>query len=311
MRERRLRAFAPPGFCQFLDGYPQLKLRAIFCRDSVATPGKDEGVLREGERSGARGADATLLPDEGGNRSRQYLGGAATPPCQKLLREWVDDVVVGGWGPIEHRFIEGWIEDNVGEVVAEAGAVGEGKFRAGEGVISAGEADLELGHHLARGGAFGLQREMVGAVGFGEREDMVFGIEFIAAAREAGIQEREGGAKLGRGIVAHRIEFGAFKVGIDDIHLVVMADGHGLGRVAEFPAEIVGHGKRDVAVADEGLGQGFERAGLDEVGGPGLDFLLGGEPGVEDGIGIGGAEGLEGEKDGQEEETKGVADGGL
>ena len=76
----------------------------------------------------------------------------------------------------------------------------------------------------------------------------------------------------------------------------------GSRRLTEFPAKIIGHSKRDMALGDERLGQSFQRAGLGEIRRPGVKFFLRGEPGVQHGIGFIGADILQRGKNSEREE---------
>jgi hypothetical protein len=51
--------------------------------------------------------------------------------------------------------------------------------------------------------------------------------------------------------------------------------------LAEFPAKVIRPGKKNVTFGQERLGQGFQRAGLDKIGGPGVKIFLRGEPCVQ------------------------------
>ena len=65
-----------------------------------------------------------------------------------------------------------------------------------------------------------------------------------------------------------------------------MPHGDGLRRPARFPAKFVRRGKPQVAGGDQRLHEGLQGARLDEIRGNGVNVGLGGEPGIENGVGV-------------------------
>src|SRR5580765_6219207 len=78
----------------------------------------------------------------------------------------------------------------------------------------------------------------------------------------------------------------SFQNWIDDKHFVRRTNSNSAGRVAKFPTETIRFSKPDVASCGKGLSERFQRAGLDELSGPGFNIRLPGEPGRKERIGL-------------------------
>ena len=200
---------------------------------------------------------------------------------------WLQDRIASGDHRIEQGGVDGGIGDAVGELVAQAGAVGEVEFAALECGIGDEDDEVDLGHPAPGGGRSGPKGDAKSVVGGGGGEEFEALVEFGAVAGEAGFDEGEGvlpgaGACAGQGV-----EFGAVQSGIKENEAVLLADGDGARGIAEFPAEVVGDLEPDAAGGGDRLGEGLEGARLDHAGGPGLDVGPGGEPGGKEVIGGG------------------------
>src|SRR5207302_8827608 len=96
-------------------------------------------------------------------------------------------------------------------------------------------------------------------------------LQFALAARETGFEQGEGVAPLAGLFAGERILFRALQLRVNDQHLPGLPHGNGLWWVAEFPAKTVRGSEPDMSGRRERLGQRFQRPGLNDFRGPGLD----------------------------------------
>jgi len=196
---------------------------------------------------------------------------------------------IGGGVEIKAAFGQNGVEDDVGEVVPHAGAVGESHFGGGEGEIVGADADVHFAHQAAGERAPGLQRDLPVGVGLYDGEDAELGFHDGAAFGKAGVQEGQHVAPLPRLGAGERVFLNALESRVDDEQGVGLAQGDGLGGLADFPAEAVGHGNPYLAGGNQWLGEDLQRAGLNDLRGEGVEVGLGGEPRVKHIVSFGGA----------------------
>lgn len=140
-----------------------------------------------------------------------------------------------------------------------------------------------------------------------DAEETESGGQFGGTAGESGFDQGEGIAPRSVGIVVQGELFHPIQARVDDEHAVGLTDGDRLRRIAEFPTKLVRGGEPDATGGGEGLDEGLEGAGLDDIGGPSMEVGLGIEPSVDDRVGRGGRwRGRVGEREG---ESEGEAEG--
>jgi hypothetical protein len=199
----------------------------------------------------------------------------------------LDDFPIGIEWRVEEGGIELGISVGVGEFIAHGGAVGELDFGGLQREWMGVEEDRDAGHETPCGRGDGLEEDvmLVGA-GF-DIEEAESGDQFGCAAGESGFDQGEGIAPGPVGRVLQGESFHPIQARVDDEHAVGLTDGDRLRRIAKFPTEPVRGGEPDAAGGGEGLDEGLEGAGLDDIGGPGLEVGLGTEPSVDDRVVIG------------------------
>ena len=131
-----------------------------------------------------------------------------------------------------------------------------------------------------------MKHDLAGVVGDGLALDIELPPQIGFGAWKAGFEQFHHVAPRPWSIGGERIAFDFLEEGIDQQHFLLGMDCDHFRRVAQFPTKAVGFGKPDVTRGRERLGKRFEDAGLEEIGGPGLDVGLFGEPGGDERIGL-------------------------
>lgn len=200
----------------------------------------------------------------------------------------MDDVPVGIGLRVEEVGIEDGIGDDVGEIVAHGRTVRELEFGGTQFEWIAAENKGDARHEAASGLGLRLKMDEMGMLGGVDGEESESGFEFCLAARKPGFDQGQSVAPGSTATIVDRVLFSAFQTGIEDPHLIGLPDRDGLRRIAKLPSEQVGSGEPDTPSGGDGVGEGLEGTGLDDVSGPGVEVGLGPEPGSDDVVGLGG-----------------------
>ena len=182
---------------------------------------------------------------------------------------------------LEQRGVNRPVEHYLGEIVAQAGAVGEFQLGDGNREIVGAKADQNFADEFAGGSALGLERHLQNRVRRRRREQTKAFFHGCPISGKAGIHQ---GQRVLQRPGRHAFEgifFRPLEPRIDDEQLVGLAQHDGLRRLAQFPAEPIGHRHPDLAGGHQRLGQHLERPGLGKIAGPALKIGLRGEPAVE------------------------------
>ena len=123
-----------------------------------------------------------------------------------------------------------------------------------------------------------MQPQLASLVGHSFRQDVETGFHFCLAARETGFEESESVAPLTGLIADERKTLDSFEQRINDKHFAGGADRDGARRLSKLPPKAAGLGEPDVPRSRKRLSERFQSASLEEIGGPGLDVGLFGEP---------------------------------